>query len=422
MSFNPFTEKPIALEKTIVDWSKLYPSSYDKYEVDAYTKVRCILMNGTEFESNWYLHQFSRHCNDNDIRRVLCMIRRSEQQQQKRIACLKPINETVLETTISYEQLAVDLTAILAQREKNKYVKEALDFGLLEDFDHLYRYANLLDMEDGVHAERLVGSYTEIMPARPTIAEHRYPIDDIKRSVDFKTADPITKLNIATIIAAEQQTMNYYMNQAGFYTSDLGRQLYQEIAMIEEQHVSHYGALTDVNTTWLECLLNHQYTECYLYYSCYKDETDIKVKQIWEEMLVQEISHLHIAADMLKKYENKDWQQVIPVGEFPELISFAPQKNYVRQIIQSTAENTAHLETYVDINELDHKAKYFDYQNIVNHDINNVASHKVIEKHIRDFGTDYRYEDSPNPRVELRNRKEDNSQFARVRVKNLVNS
>ena len=34
----------------------------------------------------------------------------------KKIACLKPLDETVLEHTIGYEQLAVDLTAILAQR------------------------------------------------------------------------------------------------------------------------------------------------------------------------------------------------------------------------------------------------------------------------------------------------------------------
>ncbi len=128
--------------------------------------------------------------------------------------------------TISYEQLAVDLTSELAKREPNKEVKMALDFALLEDFDHLYRYSDLLEMEQGIHAERLVGHYTEIMPGRPTISEHRFSADNIKKYVDFTTADPITKLNVAIITAAEQQTMNYYMNIAGFYQSDLGRSLY----------------------------------------------------------------------------------------------------------------------------------------------------------------------------------------------------
>ena len=55
------------------------------------------------------------------------------------VVALKPLDETILEHTIGYEQLAVDLTAIMAQNETDAYVKAALDFALLEDFDHLYR-------------------------------------------------------------------------------------------------------------------------------------------------------------------------------------------------------------------------------------------------------------------------------------------
>jgi hypothetical protein len=83
--------------------------------------------------------------------------------------------------TIGYEQVAVDLTAWLAKTEPDKYVKQALDFALLEDFDHLYRYANLLSMDKAIKAENIVGEYTEIMPGRPTIAEHRHPYDSIRK-------------------------------------------------------------------------------------------------------------------------------------------------------------------------------------------------------------------------------------------------
>lgn len=100
------------------------------------------------------------------------------------------MNETQLETTISYEQLAVDLTAFLAQRATDKSFKAALDFALLEDFDHLYRYADLLENDMGVRAETLVGNYTEIMPGRPTIAHHRHPNDSIKRATDSKKSRP----------------------------------------------------------------------------------------------------------------------------------------------------------------------------------------------------------------------------------------
>ena len=220
---NPFQLKPDKAEKHYHDWQTLYSKPYDKFETDPYTKTRIILMNGTEFEANWFSHHFTRHCTNNDIRRELAVMRRTEQQQQKRLNSLKPIDETSLEHTLSYEQLAVDLTAILAKRETNQTVKEQLDFALLEDFDHLYRFANLLELETGQTAEKFIGKYTEIMPGRPTIAEHRHPNDDVTNHINNYTDSALTKLNVGIIIAAEQQTMNFYMNSAAFYKSDLGR-------------------------------------------------------------------------------------------------------------------------------------------------------------------------------------------------------
>lgn len=253
-----------------------------------------------------FKHQFHRHCPNNDLRRELALSRHIEQQQQKHINWLKPIDETQLETTIGYEHVAVDLTAWLAQNEPNLSVKQALDFTLLEDFDHLYRYANLLDLDAQIPAQQLVKSYVDITPGRPTIAEHRFPFDTVKAPVDFKTAEIRTKLNTLIITAAEQQTMNFYMNIGNAYHNDLGRKLYQEIAMVEEQHVSHYGSLLDPNCSWLENLLLHEYTECYLYYSFYQDELDTNIKSVWEQHLAQEIAHLHQAKELLWKYEHKD--------------------------------------------------------------------------------------------------------------------
>ena len=257
---NPFKEKPQKMDSFFKPWQKLYVKAYDKREVDPYTRARVILMNGTEYEAVWFTQQFQRRVQDNELRRALALSRRVEQQQQKVIAALKPSDETILEHTIGYEQLAVDLTAGMAANEPDPMVKAALDFALLEDFDHLYRYSDLLEQESGVRAEQLVGHYTEIMPGRPTIAEHRHPTDNVRFYIDDKTADPLTRLHAAIITAAEQQTMNYYMNVCAVYPTDVGRRLYQEIGLIEEQHVTQYGSLMDPRATMLECLLNHEYT------------------------------------------------------------------------------------------------------------------------------------------------------------------
>ena len=413
--FNPFMEKPMPIEKIYMNWDEIYPYSYNKYTTDPYTKCRIVLMNGTEFEAQWFGHNFSRHCTDNELRRELARIRRVEQQQQKRISCLKPKDESILEHTISYEQLAVDLTAALAKQECDCNVKNALNFALLEDFDHLYRYSNLLDLEYGICPEKLVGGYTEIMPARPTISEHRHPFDSIFWDVRNKKASILTKLNIGIITAAEQQTMNFYMNVSPVYNkSDLGRRLYQEIGMIEEEHVSQYESLKDTTSTWLEDLLMHQYTECYLYYSCMMTECDRYIKHIWEECLEQEISHLHKANELLEKYEHRNWEEIIGNGEFPNILKLGSNIDYVRELIKTSAGNTQWKEDVIPLHALDKDARFFYYQDVVNNPVCSVASHNIIEKYIRAKGKDYRFETYKNPVKELRDRTEDNTTFARI--------
>lgn len=411
---NPFLEKAITIEKSYENWQKLAMKPYDAKMTSPFTKVRIILMNGTEFEANWYSHQFSRHCPDNELRREIAKIRRREQQQQKKIASLKPIEESVLQHTMGYEQLAVELTAILAKHVKDKDVKMALDFALLEDFDHVFRFANLLEMDEGIKAETLLGGYTEIMPGRPTIAEHRYPIDEIKNYIQSNKADLFTKLTVHIITAAEQQTMNFYMNQANFYPSELGRKLYSEIAMIEEQHVSQYGSLLDTNCTWLEGLLMHEYTECYLYYSCYEDESEEYIKALWYQLYLEECGHLQKVATLLEKYEGKTWEHLFPKGaQFPELLKFGENKDYVRKVLKEIGDYTANQESYEKVSKMPKDAPYFEYNTSVNNPVESVASHNVIHQHIQDFGEDYRYEESANPIQELRDRKKDNVEFAR---------
>jgi len=410
---NPFTEKPIKTNDDFYSWKEMSVKPYNKFDVDPYTRVRIILANGAEYEAVWFCHQFHRHEPNNDLRRELAITRRKEQQQQKRIAALKPIGEGILEHTIGYEQLAVDLTAIFAARESDKYVKQAMDFALLEDFDHLYRYADLLEMDKGIIAEKLLGGYTELMPGRPTIAEHRYPADDVKRYTNYKKASSLTKLDINILTAAEQQTMNYYMNQAAFYQNKLGRQLYTEIGMVEEQHVSLYGGLKDTTCTWLEEMLMHEYTECYLYYSLWQDETDGYVKKIWEQHFNDELAHLHKAVELLQKYENKVWQQVIPKGEFPELLAFHSNIDYIRDVLKNTVTLTAKGEGYSEVSELPADAKFFEYNSEVNVKDSDVASHCVIKKYISDNDKDYRFQTSEHPVEELRDRRRDNTTVGR---------
>ena len=411
---NPFTQPSKDVKEYFMDWNKLYPKPYNKKEVSPWTKVRVILMNGCEFESVWFLHQFARHTNDNDLKRDLALVRAQEQFQQKRISVLKPIDETILEETISYEQLAIELTAILAKGETNEENKKALDFALLEDFDHLYRFANLLKMDYGIDAEELVGHYTEIMPGRPTISEHRHPYDNIRYSMDNEAGSDFSKLVASIITAAEQQTMNFYMNVAQLYKNDLGRRLYQEIGMIEEQHVSQYESLKDPTTSWFECWVMHEYTECYLYYSMKEQESCQHIKDIWQEHFEMEVSHLKLALEYLKKYTNKDISDLFKKEEFPKPLVFGENKEYIRNVIEKTVYNTSYYEDYVHVDDLEDVTRFCFYQDAVNKTNSMVASHRVIESAIELFGEDYRYEVLKHPIKELESRTKDNTTVGKI--------
>lgn len=414
---NPIEFETKDINAYFVSLEKSYPTPYNKKKTNPYTKTRIILMNGTEYESVWFMHQFARHCDNPEILDNLAIIRKQEQQQQKRIACLKPINESILETTIAYEQLAVDLTACLAKNETDKNNINALEFALLEDFDHLYRFSNLLKLEKNQDASFLVGDYTEIMPGRPTIAEHRYPTQDLKNHMNATKSKLYTKLVANIITAAEQQTMNYYMNIAQWYKSSLGRQLYSEIAMIEEEHVSQYESLKDPNLSWLEMWVMHEYTECYLYYSALTYEPDEKIKKIWQEFFEQECAHLKVAIKMLEKYEKKSFRDVCGDGEFPQLLNCEENKAYIREVIANSINNIPTTSRgYKNLSELKDNNVYFEYQKqiIANHEQTEPA-HLVIEKTIQKFGQDYRKQTHPHPIKELNNRKKDNITIARTK-------
>ena len=412
---NPFLEEgAIPVENTFKNWKELNSKPYDKKTASPYTKTRVILLNGAEFEANWFLHQFFRHCNNNELRREIALVRRHEQQQQKIISSLKPLDESNLETTIAYEQLAIDLTAILARHTENDNVRNALNFALLEDFDHLYRYANLLESEQGISAKDITKDYTEIMPGRPTISEHRHPFDAVNKFICNISSDPFTKLTTNIITAAEQQTMNYYMNIGNHHPTEAGRKLYAEIAMIEEQHVSEYGSLLDTNATWLECWLMHEYTECYLYYSCYEDETDPYIKQLYHQRYLEECGHLQKVACLLQRFEGKEWQCLFPCGgDFPELLKFEGNVEYIREVLKNTIHLTKDRESYVDSRDLSPKSDFKKYNRQVNGGSSNDPCHAVIVAHIKKFGKDYRFETASHPIKDLSSRTEDNTDIGR---------
>ena len=399
MGFNPLEHQGIPLERQLRNWRELDVEPVDPDHGDPYTKCRIIAMNGIEVEAILFSHQFARHCPDLDVKRQLAEVRYIEQQQQKVVNWLLPGLASVLETTISYEQVAVDLTGWIARHEPDPYLKQAYEFGVLEDFDHLYRYANLYEMIEHRKAESIVDGLTEVMPGRPTKFHHRHPADNVREPYDRSTVNPLSRLHALTIMAAEQQTMNFYMNVGPQYMEPIARRLYQEIGLIEEEHVTHYESLVDPGESWWEQLVTHEYNECYLYHSFMEQEPDPKVKAVWELHLNMELEHLRIACDLMRRHDGREPQEIL-APELPNVLTFEENKQFVRGLLDTQIDLTTLGTGYVrDAHER------FERMQEQIHGGEEPPSERVMAQHQELFGREYRIEtEGEHPDAALRER------------------
>ena len=395
--FNPLEHAGIPLERQIRNWRELNVMPIDPDLADPYTRCRIITMNGIETEAVFFDHHFARVSPDPEVRRQLAYLRYVESQQQRVMNWLLPGVPSALETTLAYEQVAVDLTAWVARMEPDPYLKQAYDFGVLEDFDHLYRYANLFEMVERRKAEKVVDQVTEVMPGRPTIAQHRHPYDNVREPYDRRKAAPLSKMHALTVMAAEQQTMNFYMNVGPQYMEPIARQLYQEIGLIEQEHVTHYESLVDPGETWWERLVNHEYNECYLYYSFMQQEPDPKIKAIFELHLQMELAHLREACELMRLHGGREPEEFLP-SELPEPVKFESNKEYIRNL----------LATQIDLNTLGtgyvrEAHERFEWMQRQIHGGEQPPSERVIDMHREMFGAEYRLEPGgPHPVERLR--------------------
>jgi hypothetical protein len=400
MAFNPLDQKGIPVPEQFRNWSELNVTPYDKDTVDPYTRTRVILMNGIEVESIIFSHQFSRHTDHPELKLALALSRRADAMQQRAVNGLNPGDQNPLETTIGYEQVAVDLTAWLARHEPDPYIRQSLDFALLEDFDHLYRYANLYELIHGGHADAITQHLTEITPGRPTILEHRHPEDDVRRHYETHAVDPLSRMHVMTITAAEQQTMNFYMNHGTDWIEPIARGLYAEISLIEEQHVTHYESLVDPLDSWIAQWVFHEYNEVYLYWSMLQQESDRRIKAMWELHCNMEIGQLQVACDFMRRLEGREPADLLPPS-LPEVpVTFEPNKDYVRQVLAEQVGLRADGTTYVDLADLPAGHRYFTYQETVN--AGGAPSEQVIDHNRAKSGHEYRDEtEGPHPIADL---------------------
>jgi hypothetical protein len=210
-------------------------------------------------------------------------------------------------------------------------------------------------------------------------------------------------MHVMTIVAAEQQTMNFYMNHGTDWIEPIARGLYAEIALIEEQHVTHYESLLDPLDSWLKQLVFHEYNEVYLYWSVLQNEEDARIKALWELHLEMELGQLQAACDLLRRYEGIEPEELLPPSLPDTPVTFEPNKDYVREVLASQVDLRADGEAYVPEADLPDDNPSRAYRAVVNS--GGAPSELVIEQNLAAGGREYRDEtEGENPVPTLRSR------------------
>lgn len=348
MALSLFDSQGTALDRQSFTWREMIQRPISKLNDDAFTRIRVILMNGLESEAIRFGHSCARM--NRNLQVALGRVRRLEQHQRTLVSNLLGADHSPLETTIAYEQAAIEMTASVAQREPDPALAQIYRFGMLEDLDHLYRYSALLDRVEAKDSNNILQSYTDIVPGRPTLSAHRAPEDDVRNPYDRAQADALTKIHALTILSGKYQIHDYYSHIGPLFADPVARQVYAEISSVEEQHLTQYESIIDARETWIEKWLLHEASEAYGYYGCVRYETNPRLRAIWERMLDYELGHLRFAMEVFERVEGRDPAEVLPIT-LPEPGAISGQRVFIRDALRQEVDLRANGSRIVPLQE-----------------------------------------------------------------------
>lgn len=363
MAINLLNDRGTSLDRQRFSWKDLVRNPISKLDDDTFTRMRIILLNGVELDSLRVKQVMLRM--NRELREPLAKLMRAEQHQATLVNWLIGADHSPLETTIGYEQTAIEVTASVAQLESDPYLAQGYRYALLEDFDHLYRYSAMLDRLEGKDANNITQGHTDIVPARPTLVHHRAPEHDLLEPYG-PDASLTTKLHAITLTGGEYQTHDYYMNIGPLFTDPLARQLYAEIASVESQHITHYGSMINPEESPLEKLLLQEACEVWNYAACVEQESNPRIKALWERFLDYELGHLNMVCELFKQHARRDPAELLGDGKLPEGIQFKSHREYLREVIANETSMRKNGTQFVA--EADEGASSLDYRMQMNSD------------------------------------------------------
>jgi hypothetical protein len=114
----------------------------------------------------------------------------------------------------------------------------------------------------------------------------------------------------------------------------------------------------------LEKLLICEATEVWNYAGCAEQETNPRVKAIWERFLDYELGHFQVALQLFKDIERRDPAEVLGDGALPAFIRYESQREFVRKVVETETQLRKRGTEFVD--EADEGKSSLEYRQAVN--------------------------------------------------------
>jgi hypothetical protein len=324
--FNPLDHDGIPLDRQTGDWRELTVTGIDPEQVEPYTRCRIVAMSGIENAAVRFDRQAGRLATDPELRGRFELLRSVEARQRHTVAGLLAQPRTVLETALTYEEAAVDLDSWLARMEPDQPRRQVYECDALEDFQHVYRYAELLDGVQRRRPSHLVDEVAEMLPDR---SEEPQPGED---AANEPSSHPLSMLNAITMLAIEQQTADFYDSVDADVLEPPVRPVYRELSWAEREQVERHQALVDPGPSPWEQLVAREYNECRLYYAFLDQESDRRIRAVWELNLQMELAHLRLAGELLRRFDGREPAEVVGAG-LPDPPGFDANRLFLRRLL-----------------------------------------------------------------------------------------
>ena len=344
MGFDLYSTAGAPVEQQVLHWRDMAQTPISKLDDEACARVRVVLMSALEGLALRFAHAAG--LAEPALREPLARLRRVELQQALAVQSMLGADHSALELAVAYKQCGIEVGAALARCEAGSALGTALRFILLDDVDHLYRLAAALDHVEGKDANNILQSHTDIVCARPTILQHRAAQDDLRDAAAAASLTPRARVHLMVAMACAQGAGELLLRDAARQADPVLRQLYAEIASVEEQHLSHLESLLDARSGWLSQWLLLQSAEALCYHACLRHESAPRLKAWWERMLDFEIGQFHEVARLLLGHQGLDARAVLP-GELDDCLDFCSQRAFIQQVLAQELDRSCMAGAYV---------------------------------------------------------------------------